>query len=135
MSGRTRGEGEAETSNPDRGGGNLAREGDRNERSAASIQSLVFEQASLTVDDGEGDAASTTMAGDRERGVDRKPDFARRSLLRSLPQRKGEGKASPEVMHCMPHTPRRSPDKVLVKCLVRLSDVKLGPSRWEITFT
>ena len=39
-------------------------ERDQNERSA-SIQSLVFEQASLTVDDGEGDAAAT-MAGDRE---------------------------------------------------------------------
>ena len=69
MSGRTRGEGEAETSNPDRGGGNLAREGDRNERSAASIQSLVFEQASLTVDDGEGDAAGGDDGrGQRERG-------------------------------------------------------------------
>ena len=79
------------------------------------------------------------MAGDRERGVDRKPDFARRSLLRSLPQRKGEGKASPgrgDALHAPHARARRSPDKVLVKCLVRVSDVTLSPSsRWEITFT
>ena len=57
---------EAETSNPEVG--EIWREGDRNERSA-SIQSLIFEQASLTVDDGEGDAAAATMTGEgTERG-------------------------------------------------------------------